>query len=204
MTMMRLYTHPFSPNAKRVRVMAAELGLPLAEVTVDLMKGEQKAPDFLAKNPNGKVPTLEIDGRALWESPAILFDLAAAHPSAGLWPSAPAQQTEALKWMFWNASHLEAAVFGLALETYFKPKLMNQPTDPERVEELSASLARYAPILDRHLGGRMWMLGETFTIADIALATSLEMGGKMGISLEAYPAIIAWLERATTRESWAD
>jgi glutathione S-transferase len=201
---MQLYTHPFSPNAKRVRVMAAELGVPLSETIVDLMKGEQRAPEFLAKNPNGKVPTLEIDGRIYWESPAILFELAAKHPRARLWPAEPEQQTEALKWMFWNASHLESALFGLVFETYIKPKVLNQAPDQARIDELRANLARYAPVLDRHLEGRTFLLGEEYSIADIALATSLEFGSKTGIPLDAYPAISAWLQRVTARKSWAN
>ncbi len=201
---MQLYSHPISPNAKRVRVISAELGLRLSETTIDLMKGEQHTPEFLARNPNGKVPTLEIDGRTYWESPAILFELAVTHPQSRLWPTEPSQQTEALKWMFWNASHLESAVFGLAFEAYFKPNLMSQQPDQGRVEELTANLARFAPVLDRHLEGRTWLLGDKFSIADIALATSLEFGGNMGVSLAPYAAIGAWLKRVTARKGWVN
>jgi glutathione S-transferase len=202
--MMHLFTHPFSPNAKRVRVVAAELGLPLRETTIDLMKGEQRAPEFLARNPNGKVPALEIDGRVLWESPAILFELAAAHPQSRLWPGDPAQQAEALKWMFWNASHLEPALFGLVFETYFKPKMMQRQPDPSRIEELQANLARFAPVLERHLEDRIWILDGGFSIADIVLATSLEFSGKTAVPLDPYPAVGAWLKRVAARKSWAN
>lgn len=199
---MQLYGHSISPNVKRVRIVAAELGLPVEEKTIDLMKGEQHAPDFLAMNPNGKVPVVEADGRALWESPAILFELAAAHPKAGLWPSDPKAQAEVLRWMFWNASHLEAAVFGLALELFFKPKLMNQPTNQTRVDELRANFARYAQVLEARLKGRSWILGDRFSIADIALATSLDFGKTIDLPLAEFPAIAAWLNRVTARESW--
>lgn len=199
---MRLYGHPISPNVKRVRVVAAELGLPLEEQVVDLMKGEQHAQGFLAMNPNGKVPVLDFDGRALWESPAIMVELAAAHPKAGLWPGDPIAQAEVLRWMFWNASHLEAAVFGLAMELHFKPKLMNQPTNQARVEELKANFARCAPVLDGRLKGRSWILGDRFSIADIALATSLEFGQSIDLPLADFPAIAAWLKRVAARKSW--
>ena len=70
--MIDLYNHPVSPFAKRVRVLASELGLPLRKIEVDFAKGEHRAPDFLALNPNGRVPVVVKDGRHLWESAAIL------------------------------------------------------------------------------------------------------------------------------------
>ena len=92
--MLKLYSHPISPNSKRVRVLAKELGLDVEVQDLDFGKGEHKAPDYLAKNPNGKVPTVEWDGRTLWESPAILFELASANPDAGLVPQDLAETSD--------------------------------------------------------------------------------------------------------------
>src|SRR5215475_5424081 len=79
-----LYELQPSPHAPKVRLLAAELGIPLNKVPVDPRIGETRTPDYLAKNPNGRVPTLEEDGFVLWESPAILKYLSAKHPERRL------------------------------------------------------------------------------------------------------------------------
>src|SRR5262245_9159436 len=111
---MKIYSNPMSPNSKRVLVCANELGLSPEVVAVDLRKGEGQAADYLARNPMGKVPTLEDDdGYVLWESPAILIYLTSRYPSRGLLPTDSRAHAEVMRWMFWNASHLEPALHGL-------------------------------------------------------------------------------------------
>lgn len=200
--MIRLYSSLLSPNTKRVRVIAAELGLDVEVKAVDLQKGENKTPEFLAMNPNGKVPTVEKNGRSLWESPAVLYELASERPESGLVPSGVAERAEMLRWMFWNASHLEPAIFGVAFETWFKAKLMGQAADGARVEENMRNFARYAPVLNDRLTGRRWVLGDRFTIADIALGTSVEVTKAAEIPLAPYPSVARWLDRVAARPSW--
>ncbi|MBM3566269.1 MAG: glutathione S-transferase family protein, partial [Alphaproteobacteria bacterium] len=122
--MMTLYNHPISPYARRVRVLAAELGLPLKLIDLDFAKGEQRSPDYLAKNPNGRVPVLEHDGRHLWESAAILYELAGEHPQAGLVPGGLAERADMLRWMFWGATHFEPPGRGITFELLVKPRLL--------------------------------------------------------------------------------
>ena len=118
---MKLYDNAMSPNAKRIRVLARELGIPLELSPVDLQKGENRSPGYLAKNPMGKVPTLEQGGLVLWESPAILIHLSRQHGNR-LFPAQ--QEVEALRWMFWNASHFEAAIFTVVMEKFIKPRFL--------------------------------------------------------------------------------
>ncbi len=201
--MLKLYSHPISPNAKRIRVLAKELGLEIEVEEVDFSKGEHKAPAFLALNPNGMVPVLEWDGRTLWESPALLFELASAHPESGLVPDELAEESEMLRWMFWNTAHLAPAVFGVALETYIKPTFMDQEPDPAKIESNTAGFQNYAAVLNGHLEGRDWILGERFSIADITVGTSVDVTRVTELSLEPYPAVAAWHERLSQRPSWA-
>ena len=122
--MLDLYNHPLSPFAKRVRVLAAELGLPVRTIDLDFAKGDQRAADFLAKNPNGRVPVVDKNGRHLWESAAILYELASENPQSGLVPAALPERADMLRWMFWSAAHFEPMGRGIVFEVLVKPRLM--------------------------------------------------------------------------------
>jgi len=202
--MLTLYSHPISPNAKRVRILARELGLDFEVKDLDFGKGEHKAPDYLAKNPNGLVPTVEWDGRTLWESPAILYEIASSRPDSGLVPDDLAQRSEMLRWMFWNASHLGPAIFRVALETYIKPTFLDQQPDPEKIAVNAAEVEKHMGVLNGQLESRDWILGETFTLADITVGTSVGITRVTELSLEPTPAVAAWFGRLSERPSWED
>src|SRR6202012_5995658 len=97
---------PFSPNCRKVRAVAYELGIALEHVPVNLVKGEQRAPAFLAKNPNGRVPVLEDGDFVLWESVAILRYFAAKTPGSSLVPSGAREQADMDRWLVWQVAHL--------------------------------------------------------------------------------------------------
>src|SRR5688572_130763 len=105
---MKLYDFPFSPNCRKVRAVAYELGIELATSRVDILKGEQRAPAFLAKNPNAKVPVLEDGDFILWESTAIMRYLA-AKSSSSLLPTEPRAGAEVDRWLSWGLAHLQPA-----------------------------------------------------------------------------------------------
>ncbi len=200
--MIELYNHPISPFAKRVRVLASELGLPIRLIDLDFAKGEHKAPDFLAKNPNGRVPVVDRDGRHLWESAAILYELASENPESGLAPTALPERAEMLRWMFWSAAHFEPLGRGIVHEVLVKPRLLKETPNMARVEEYMRDLARQAEILDEHLKGRTWILGERFSIADIALGPVVEVAQRVRFPLDPYPEIVRWLGALARRKSW--
>jgi glutathione S-transferase len=198
---MKLYQFSISPNAKRIRVIANELGLKLDVVSLDFTKGEHKTPEFLAKNPNGKVPTIEEDdGSTMWESPATLVYLASKHPNSNLFPNEARKRGDVTRWMFWNASHLEQAVFTLAFENMIKP-MMKQEPDPARIAHGNAELDRFAPILNAQLEGKQYVCGD-YSIADICIATTLEFGTAAGCDYSKYKHITAWLGRLAARDAW--
>jgi glutathione S-transferase len=148
----------------------------------------------------GKVPTLE-DGRlVLWESPAILIHLSRKHGNR-LFP--PQQEVEALRWMFWNASHFEAAIFTVVLEKFIKPRFLSASPDPERVAAGARDFDRYAPVLNAHLEGKSWIVGDQLSLADVAVGTSYDFVSIVGLCDQPYPALAAWHQRLRARPSWS-
>jgi glutathione S-transferase len=122
-----LYDMHESPHARKVRLLAAELDIPLALVARDPRVGETRGPDYLALNPNGRVPTLVEDGFALWESSAILKYLSAKRPERGLSGATPEDQAHVDQWLFWWVGGPEPAIDALAWEQFIKPKVLKQP-----------------------------------------------------------------------------
>src|SRR5215203_3996691 len=105
---MKLYGFPASPNTWKVRAVAAHLGLPVQDVLVDLSKGGQRAPEYLALNPTGRTPTLVDGDFVLWESTAIMQYLASQKPNA-LWPDDVRTQADIMRWQSWYLQHWSAS-----------------------------------------------------------------------------------------------
>ena len=196
---MKLYSVPPSPSSKRARVCAAELGISLELATLDFAKGEQRSPDYLALNPMGKVPTLSDGSFVLWESMAILYYFAAQRPGA-LWPTELRAQSDALRWLFFCAAHIDAHVTTLVVERLFKAR-RNQSPDPALVASAVENLGRYLPVLEQQLIGREYIAGA-FGIVDIALGCTLEAAPALQLDLVPYGNVRAWLARLQSRPSW--
>ena len=155
---MELYTGMISPNGKRVRICAAELGVALDLKLLDFQKGEQRSPEYLALNPMGKVPTLTDGGFALWESAAILVYLARAHGGAALAPEEPRAQADVLRWMFFGACHLDPYFTTLVVERFIKAR-QGAPADEALTASAEQWLARFVPVVEQQLAGREYLTG---------------------------------------------
>jgi glutathione S-transferase len=118
---LRLYYSPLSSTARRARMTAVQLGLPVDLVLVDLLRSEHRAPEFLRKNRNGLVPVLEDGDLTLTESHAIMQYLADKTPGQALYPQELAARADVNRWLFWNASHVQPAVSVLNWEHVVKP-----------------------------------------------------------------------------------
>src|SRR6476661_3324058 len=147
-----LYELQPSPHARKVRLLAAELGIPLNRVPVDPRIGETRTSEFLAMNPNGRIPTLEEDGFYLYESPAILKYLSAKHPDRGLCGADTKTKALVDQWICWWVGGPEAAMDTLAWEMLIKPKVLNEPGNAHGImADARARLARFLPVLDEQL-----------------------------------------------------
>jgi glutathione S-transferase len=201
---MKLYYSPFSTNSRRVTTVAAHLDIPLELVTVDLVHGEQKRPEFLAINPNGKVPALVDEGAVIWESNAIVHHLIAKTPAQTLWPKDARAQADVMRWQFWNASHLEQATNTFIWENVFKNVLGAGAPDAGKLADANAQWDRYAGVLDRHLDGRRYIAGDgsTLTLADIAIAASVVHYPRSGLPVAKLTRLLRWFEDFAQLPAW--
>jgi glutathione S-transferase len=200
---MKLYDGRMSWNGRKVRLLAAELGVPLERITLDFQSGQYKTADYLAKNPNGKVPTLEDEGFVVWESHAILKYLASKHPERGLAGRDVKEQAHVDQWLFWHTANLDAPLNTLLRERMIK-QFMGQPgNDPSLCADAEAQLARFLPILDAQLATREYVVGP-LTVVDFAIASQFEVAPRLQVDLAPYANIGRWLARLSAKPYWKD
>jgi glutathione S-transferase len=199
---MKLYFHPFSPNARKVRIAAELLDIPLQLQQVDLAAGEGRQPWFLALNPNGKVPVLDDGGFVLWESHAIMEYLAAKRPGNTLLPQELRLRMEVLRWQCWALAHWLPAVQTLVFEKLFKPMLGQGAPDTEEIRKAEESLHRLAQVLDGALARRQWLAGEGLTFADLGVGTHLMYAKPAQLPLDGYIHIQRWFAQLEALPAW--
>ncbi len=181
--------------------VARHLALPVTYVRVTLAKGEHKEPGYLARNPNGLVPALEDGGRVIWETTAITTHLALRAGSA-LWPSEPERQVEVLRWFSWAADHFNRAGGTLYFEHLIKQRFGLGAPDPESIAAAQADFRRHAKILEAHLDGRTWLLGEAPTLADLHVAAVLPYAAEAHIPLREFPRVARWHDQLDAWPAW--
>ena len=183
-----------SGNGYKIRLLLSQLGLPYRYHDIDIMKGESRTPEFLAKNPNGRIPLLELpDGQFLAESDAILWYLA---EGSSFIPESRLARAQVLQWMFFEQySHEPYVATARFIMRHF-------PADSPRRSELPQRLARgreALAIMDAHLSKRAFFADERYSIADIALYAYTHVAGDGGLDLAPYPAVRAWLARVAAQ-----
>jgi glutathione S-transferase len=194
---MKLYDFPFSPNCRKVRAVAYELGIALEHVPVDLLRGEQRSPAFLARNPNGRVPVLEDGDLILWESTAILRYLAAG---TALIPSERRVAADVDRWLAWQLAHLQPAMSKVAFERIVKPLTRQGPPDQALIDAGTAEFTAMSAILDGALTGREYVAGP-LSIADFSLAGHYSLASACGLDLSRFAHVESWLARLLARDS---
>jgi glutathione S-transferase len=194
----KLYGVPTS-RASRCLWMLEELGVPFELVPVNF-SGDNQKPEYLAVNPNGRVPTLDDDGLVLFESLAINLHLARKYGSAkGLWPASADDQSRAIQWSLWTANELEPHVIAHLLNARMLPEAMRDPAKAKAAQE---ALPKPLAVLNGALAGKQHILGGGFTVADLNIAAVLTLGWKMkAFDAAAFPNVAAWLERVNAREA---
>ena len=183
-----------SGNCYKVRLALEQLQLPYAWVEVNSAKGETRTPEFLAKNPNGKVPLLQLpDGKYLSESNAITIYLA---EGSRLWPGDHWQRAQMLKWMFFEQHGHERYV----AEARFIMKYL--PADHPRRQELPQLRDRgyqALGVMEKHLQQQMFFSGSGYGVADISLFAYTHCAADGGFDLSPYPAVRDWLARVQSQ-----
>lgn len=188
---------------RKVCAAARYLKAPVEFVYVDLRKGEHVLPAYLTLNPNAKVPVLTDGDKVVWESDAILCELALATGSE-LMPRSPEGQIELIKWFSWNAQHFTRAGGTLYFEHIIRPKFGLGEVDRGAVAEGQRDFRKFARVLDDHLDGRRWLLGEGLSLADFSVGICLPYAEDARLPLEEYPNVRRWHERLSELDGWND
>lgn len=194
------YTETLNP--RKACAVAKYLNSPVDFVRVDLAKGEHKTPGYLAINPNGKVPALEIGDVKLWEADAIMAYLA-RFAGSDLMPDGD-RQIEVVRWLSWGTQHFTAHAGSLYFQHLIKPLFGMGGTDENAVTAAIANLRPYAAILDEHLSSRKFLLGDRLSIADFSVGVTLPYAAKIRLPLGNYPHIARWHDRMSELPAWRD
>jgi glutathione S-transferase len=193
--MLRLYDDPVSGNGYKVRLVLTQLGLPFEYVAVDITKAETRTPAFLAKNPNGRIPTLRLeDGTYLAESCAIIWYLAEGTKLA---PADRRARAHTLQWMFFEQYSHEPYVAVARFWKHVLPKL-----DEDKQRRMPDIMKRgYAAldVMEKHLSTRPFFVSEKYGLADISLYAYTHVADEGGFDLAGYPAINAWMKRVAAQ-----
>jgi glutathione S-transferase len=191
--MLTLYDSLVSGNGYKVRLLLTQLGIPFRLVLLDITKRETRTPEFLAKNPNGRIPCLALeDGSHLWESNAIAFYLAEGTP---LLPADKLERARVLQWMFFEQYSHEPYIAVVRAWHHFGLLDQYRSQLADKMERGYAALG----VMESHLAKHGWFVGERYSIADIALYAYTHVADEGKFDLGPYPAVRAWLERVRTQ-----
>ncbi len=198
-TPLTLYDYLPSGNGYKVRLVLKQLAIPYRLVELDIKHGATRTPEFLTKNPNGRIPLLEIHGHGfLAESHAIISYLA---DGTHLIPTDRLDRARMWHWMCFEQYNLEP---NLGTVRFWLTSLKKTPAElgeklPEKMERGRQAL----DVLEKGLEKRRFLVGERYSLADIALYAYTHVSPEGGFSLEPYPNVRAWIERVASQPGYA-
>ena len=188
-----LHQDPRSGNCYKIALTAALLGIPLEVRDYDIMKGETRTPEFLARvNANGRIPVLEIADKLLPESNAACWYLA---EGSALIPRDRFDQADVLRWMFFEQYNHEPNVATLRFWLRFVGQDKLSEAQKAQIPAKRAAGEAALRLMDEHLARREWFVGDGATLADIALFAYTHVCEQGCFALDDYPAVSAWLAR---------
>lgn len=194
MSQLKIYGVPGS-RAFRAYWCANELELDYESVPIHFADDTSKTADFLAVNPNGKIPAIDDGDVKLWESMAINCYLAKKHDK-GLWPKTLEGEAQVLQWSFWVMGEIEKPALAVLLHRAFLPKAER---DPKVAAASEAELQGPLKVLDQALAKTGHLHGSHFSIADLNVASVLSWVKLVNMDLSAYPHVSKWLNACTAR-----
>ena len=181
-------------RAFRALWMAAELGLDYQHLPIEIGEAGARSPEFLALNPNGRLPLIVDDGFVLFESLAITLYLAKKHSHGGLYPATLQGEAKAWQWSFWAISEVDR---GVNIWSLHAVRLPPAERDPQKRDEALRSLVAPFCVLDAAVAEQPYLLGSDFTVADLNVAAVVSRAVDMDLS--AVPNLQAWLVRCLDR-----
>jgi glutathione S-transferase len=195
--MMTLYGMRSSGNCYKPRLLMAKLGIAFRNVDTGGLGSGTSTPEFLAKNPNGKVPLLELDdGRLLAESNAMLLYLA---EGTRFVPAGGYERALVYQWLFFEQYSHEPYIAVLRAIRIF-PERASQAT-PEHIASLLAGGHKALGVMESQLAKTLFIAGDTYSIADIALYAYTQDAGMAGFEMERFPNVVAWMARVVADPS---
>lgn len=197
--MLKVWGRRNSINVQKVMWAVGELGLEHEHIDAGGSFGKLDTEEFERLNPNRRIPVIEDDGAVVWESHAIVRYLAAKYGAGSLWAEEPAARAQADMWMDWVANDLQPAFIGLFWNLYRTPEPQRNWNVIRQGIARSAILFR---LLDRHLEGRRFIAGDSFTMGDIPAGAQLYRYYELEIDRPDLPNVEAWYMRLQERESY--
>jgi glutathione S-transferase len=185
--MITLYDMRLSGNCHKVRLLLSLLELPYQIQSVDLRGGEQRGPDHLKRNPFAQVPVLDDDGQIIRDSQAILVYLAKRYGGEQWWPNDAYSLAQIAAWLSTAANEIFHGPAKLRVHHKF-----GSPIDTATTQQTAEKVL---DIIDRHLQSRVWLVGDSVSIADVAVYPYLALAPEGGLDIGAYANIIAWFQR---------
>ncbi len=198
--MLTVWGRANSINVMKVLWTCEELGLEYQRVDAGLQHGVVDTPEYRARNPNGRVPTIDDDGFVLWESNTIVRYLAAKHAAGSLMPAGLRERADAERWMDWGSMHL-----GLAMTPLFW-QLVRTPADRRNAELIASSTAdaeAQIRVLDAHLADRPFVCGDSLTVGDIPAASFVHRWFALPIARPRLPGIERYYADLMKRPAYA-
>lgn len=197
--MLKIWGRPNSVNVQKVMWCVTELGLDHERIDAGMRFGVNDQDWYLAMNPNGLIPTIDDDGVVLWESNAIVRYLAAKYGAGTLCPDSAAERATADQWMDWQATTL-----GVPMGPVFMGLIRTPPEqrDQNAIDAAAVDCGRLFGLLDRHLDGRDYMLGDALTMADIPVGAMTYRWYGLDVPHADLPKLRAWYDRLVARPAF--
>lgn len=190
MELLRLYDFLPSGNGYKIRLLLTQLGMPFERVELNILKGETRTPEFLSKNPNGKIPIIEIEpGKFLAESNAILVYLS---EGTEFLPYDRFLRAQVLQWLCFEQYSHEPFI---ATSRFWISILGKTEKYSEAIKQKREPGYAALSLMEKHLTSHTFFVGERYTIADIALFAYTHVADEGGFDLTKFSAIQAWIER---------
>src|SRR6478672_7556226 len=201
--MTELYVFPPSPRAFKVMAIANYLGIEPTLHMLDIVKGEQRSPHYVALNPNMRMPTLRDGDYVLWESNAILQYLASKRPETGLLPADEKARLDVTRWQFWDLAHWDPTCAVFIFENVVKPFVLRSgEPDMAAIAKGTEAFHRAGKVLDGQLKGRRFVTGDTLTVADFSLGAAMKIADMAHYPIEPYGEIRRWYGTLSALPAW--